>query len=57
MQLLVFLFLVLVFFLVRSRLSVDKPGALQHIFEGPTASSRTRATKSLATAAQLSRLS
>jgi len=34
MQLLVFLFLVLVFFLVRSSLSVDKPGALQHIFEG-----------------------
>jgi F-type H+-transporting ATPase subunit a len=33
MQLLVFLFLVLVFFLVRSSLSVDKPGALQHIFE------------------------
>src|SRR6266446_10196755 len=34
MQLLVFLFLVLLFALVRSRLSVDKPGALQHIFEG-----------------------
>ena len=34
MQLLVFLFLVLLFVLVRSRLSVDKPGALQHIFEG-----------------------
>jgi F-type H+-transporting ATPase subunit a len=33
MQLLVFVFLVLVFFLVRSSLSVDKPGALQHIFE------------------------
>src|ERR1700693_4090868 len=33
MQLLVFLFLVLVFFMVRSRLSVDQPGALQHIFE------------------------
>ena len=34
MQLLVFLFLVLMFLLVRSRLSVDKPGALQHVFEG-----------------------
>ncbi len=34
MQILVFLFLVSVFFLVRSRLSVDRPGALQHIFEG-----------------------
>jgi F-type H+-transporting ATPase subunit a len=34
MQILVFLLLVIVFFLLRSRLSVDKPGALQHIFEG-----------------------
>jgi len=34
MELLVFLFLVFVFVLVRSRLSVDKPGALQHVFEG-----------------------
>jgi len=34
MELIVFLFLILVFALVRSRLSVDKPGALQHIFEG-----------------------
>lgn len=34
MELLVFLFLVALFFLVRTRLSVDKPGALQHIFEG-----------------------
>ena len=34
MQLLVFLFLVVMFLLVRSRLSVDKPGALQHVFEG-----------------------
>jgi len=34
MECLVFLFLVLMFILVRSRLSVDKPGALQHIFEG-----------------------
>jgi F-type H+-transporting ATPase subunit a len=34
MQFLVFLFLVVLFGLVRSRLSVDKPGALQHIFEG-----------------------
>lgn len=33
MQLLVVLFLALMFALVRSRLSVDKPGALQHIFE------------------------
>ncbi len=34
MQLLVFLFLVAVFALVRSRLSVDNPGGLQHVFEG-----------------------
>ena len=34
MQILVFVFLVAVFALVRSGLSVDKPGALQHIFEG-----------------------
>jgi F-type H+-transporting ATPase subunit a len=34
MQILVFLFLVALFAVVRSRLSVDRPGALQHIFEG-----------------------
>jgi F-type H+-transporting ATPase subunit a len=34
MELLVFIFLVVLFSLVRSRLSVDQPGALQHIFEG-----------------------
>jgi F-type H+-transporting ATPase subunit a len=34
MQVLVFLFLIVLFALVRSRLSVDKPGALQHVFEG-----------------------
>jgi F-type H+-transporting ATPase subunit a len=34
MQLLVFLFLVILFALTRSRLSVEKPGALQHAFEG-----------------------
>jgi F-type H+-transporting ATPase subunit a len=34
MEVLVFLFLVIVFAMVRSRLSVDKPGGLQHIFEG-----------------------
>jgi F-type H+-transporting ATPase subunit a len=34
MELLVFFFLLILFTLVRSRLSVDKPGALQHIFEG-----------------------
>jgi len=34
MELLVFLFLVAVFALLRSQLSVDKPGALQHTFEG-----------------------
>lgn len=34
MEVLVFLFLVTLFLLVRSRLSVAKPGALQHIFEG-----------------------
>jgi F-type H+-transporting ATPase subunit a len=33
-ELLVFLLLLVVFLLVRSNLSVDKPGALQHIFEG-----------------------
>lgn len=34
MEILVCLFLIALFFLVRARLSVDKPGALQHIFEG-----------------------
>ena len=34
MELLVFLFLVVLFLLARTRLSVDNPGALQHIFEG-----------------------
>ena len=34
MELFVFLFLVLLFAMVRSRLSVDKPGGLQHLFEG-----------------------
>src|SRR5579863_1978366 len=34
MELLVAFFLVAVFLLLRSRLSVDSPGALQHIFEG-----------------------
>jgi F-type H+-transporting ATPase subunit a len=33
MEVLVFLFLVTLFLLVRSRLSVDDPGALQHVFE------------------------
>ena len=34
MELLVFMFLVVAFLLVRSRLSADRPGALQHVFEG-----------------------
>jgi F-type H+-transporting ATPase subunit a len=34
MQVLVVAILVLVFLLVRARLSVDKPGGLQHMFEG-----------------------
>lgn len=34
MQLLVFVFLIAVFALVRSRLSVDSPSGLQHVFEG-----------------------
>jgi F-type H+-transporting ATPase subunit a len=34
MQVLVFGFLVIVFAAVRASLSVDKPGALQHVFEG-----------------------
>lgn len=33
MELFVFLFLLVVFFMVRSRLSVDSPGGLQHVFE------------------------
>jgi F-type H+-transporting ATPase subunit a len=33
MELLVFLFLVVAFLLLRSRLSVERPGALQHMFE------------------------
>jgi F-type H+-transporting ATPase subunit a len=34
MEVLVFVFLLLLFVLLRSRLSVDSPGALQHAFEG-----------------------
>ncbi|HEX8814700.1 MAG TPA: F0F1 ATP synthase subunit A [Terriglobales bacterium] len=34
MELLVFVFLIFIFLMVRSRLSVDKPGGLQHLFEG-----------------------
>ena len=34
MELLVFLFLLVIFFMLRSRLSVDSPGGLQHTFEG-----------------------
>jgi F-type H+-transporting ATPase subunit a len=34
MELLVFMFLVVLFLLARSRLSVESPGALQHVFEG-----------------------
>jgi F-type H+-transporting ATPase subunit a len=34
MEVLVFLFLLILFLSVRSRLSVDSPGALQHAFEG-----------------------
>src|ERR1700722_13535951 len=34
MEILIFAFLIILFFMVRSRLSVDKPGALQHMFEG-----------------------
>lgn len=34
MELLVFAFLILLFVLLRSRLSVESPGALQHAFEG-----------------------
>src|SRR5271165_4126348 len=33
MEILVFAFLLIMFLLVRSRLSVDRPGALQHVFE------------------------
>jgi F-type H+-transporting ATPase subunit a len=34
MEILVFAFLLLLFVLLRSRLSVDRPGSLQHVFEG-----------------------
>ena len=34
MEILVFSFLLILFLLVRSRLSVDRPGSLQHVFEG-----------------------
>jgi F-type H+-transporting ATPase subunit a len=34
MEVLVFAFLIILFLLVRSRLSVDSPGGLQHMFEG-----------------------
>ena len=33
MEVLIFIFLVSIFLIVRSRLNVDRPGALQHIFE------------------------
>jgi F-type H+-transporting ATPase subunit a len=36
MEILVFLFLVVLFVLLRWSLSVDKPGGLQHVFEGAT---------------------
>src|SRR5437016_14051665 len=34
MEVLVFAFLIVVFLVVRSRLSVESPGGLQHVFEG-----------------------
>ncbi|HEY1679709.1 MAG TPA: F0F1 ATP synthase subunit A, partial [Candidatus Sulfotelmatobacter sp.] len=34
MELLVFIFLLVIFLMLRSRLSVDSPGGLQHAFEG-----------------------
>ena len=34
MEILVFVFLLLLFFYLRARLSVDRPGAVQHVFEG-----------------------
>ena len=34
MEILVFAFLLLLFVLLRSRLSVDRPGSMQHVFEG-----------------------
>src|SRR6201993_3630186 len=34
MEILVFLLLIVIFLILRSRLSVERPGALQHIFEG-----------------------
>ena len=34
MEILVFIFLLAVFFYLRARISVDRPGAVQHIFEG-----------------------
>ena len=34
MELLVFVFLLVVFLMLRSRLSVESPGGLQHAFEG-----------------------
>jgi F-type H+-transporting ATPase subunit a len=34
MELLIFVFLVVIFLILRSRLSVDSPGGLQHTFEG-----------------------
>ncbi|HEY6766298.1 MAG TPA: F0F1 ATP synthase subunit A [Candidatus Sulfotelmatobacter sp.] len=34
MEVLVFLFLIALFLMVRSQLSVDRPGGLQHMFEG-----------------------
>ena len=57
MQFLVFVSLVVLFALVRSRLSVDRPGALQHVLRALTVSLKDRAATSSDTIARATRLS
>src|SRR5579864_6709841 len=52
MELLVVAFLVILFLMLRSRLSVDSPGGLQHFFESVEGFIRRRATKSSVTIAK-----
>ena len=52
MEVLVFGFLLLAFILVRSQLSIEKPGALQHLFEGMEGFVGTRAPMSSAITAR-----
>ena len=52
MELIVFAFLLVLFLLGRSRLSVDRPGALQHAFEGVEGFIQGQSDESLAITAK-----